>query len=63
MKPGYEYNVARFMADHPGHVIRIGFENTGFSAQAKDTRGRAAGERIYARTLDELDAKLSMAAR
>ena len=57
----YDLNVGRFIEDHPGYIVRIGFDGFGYEAQQRDDRGHGVGERYSALTLDELAAMLAEA--
>jgi hypothetical protein len=54
----YDLNVGRFIRDHPGYILRVGFLGFGYEAQHRDERGHGVGERYSALTLDELAAML-----
>jgi hypothetical protein len=57
--PEYDFNVGRFIADHPDYCLRAGSEGSGFEAQKRDRNGRPVGERYAALTLDELAVMLA----
>jgi hypothetical protein len=51
-------NIGGFIKAHPGHVIRGGLEGFGWTAQAKDARGRPKGPVVADLSLDALAAKI-----
>jgi hypothetical protein len=55
----YDLNVGRFIEDHPGYIVRVGFEGIGYQAQHRNEWGHGTGERYSALTLDELAVKLA----
>jgi hypothetical protein len=55
----YDLNVGLFIEEHPGYIVKIGFDGFGYEAQHRDESGHGAGERYSALTLDELAAMLS----
>lgn len=57
MGDGYELNVGRFIADHPGWLVAAGFENYGWRARPR----AGPGPWVSALTLDELAAMLDEA--
>lgn len=57
----YDFNVGRWMADHPDYCLRIGLEGFGYTAQRRDEHGHGVGERYAALTLDELAVMLAKA--
>jgi hypothetical protein len=61
MSADYGDNVGRFKADHPGVVLLAGRGGFGYTAQQGDDRGRGAGPKVTALTLDELHTLLERA--
>ena len=57
----YDINVGRFIQDHPGYIVRVGFKGFGYEVQHRDEWGHGVGERYSALTLDELAAVLEKA--
>ena len=58
---GYGTNVARFLADHPRHVLAAGDGGCGYTAQRKDASGRGTGPKVHGLSLDELAGRLETA--
>ncbi len=59
--PEWGLNIGGFIKAHPGHVIRGGLEGFGWTAQAKDERGRPRGVILADLSLDALAAKIRAA--
>ena len=51
----YGDNIGRWIEDHPGLYVEAGPGGFGYSIRRRGPRGRPVGERLTARTLDQLD--------